>query len=90
MNSREGRGMVTVVGVCAAIGVITVVATIAWGRGVFVPERAPSFSGSAAGTRRGIRKAAHRPNNGISRSGCLKRKNAVHAEPAGVRVVSTS
>ena len=49
MNSREGRGMVTVLGLCAAIGVITVVATIAWGRGVFVPERAASAGGSAAG-----------------------------------------
>lgn len=39
MNPREGRGMVAVLGLCAAIGVITVAATIAWGRGVFVPER---------------------------------------------------
>jgi len=49
MNSREGRGMVTILGLCAAIGVITVVATIAWGRGIFVPDRAPSVGGSATG-----------------------------------------
>lgn len=55
MNPREGRGMLTILGLCSAIGVITVVATIAWGHGAFVPERASSVSAVGANEEYGKR-----------------------------------
>src|SRR5579863_5668820 len=45
------HGMAAVLGLCGVIGVITVAATIAWGRGAFVPARIPAGATEEYGKR---------------------------------------